>query len=178
MEYLTNNMFIHRDLAARNCLLDDTLMVKISDFGLTKQILDKTYYRTQTQFQLPLKWLAIESLEHSVYTLKTDLWSYGVLLWELMTRGQTPYVTVQPFELLHYLKCGKRLEQPPCCPDEVYAICLECWSPEPNERPEFSEIITRLEALCCVAQNETDHEYATIDHDNDGHHNNDHDNYI
>src|SRR5690242_9556913 len=91
MEYLSDNGFIHHDLAARNCLLDHNLVVKVSDFGLTKHIMDKTYYRSQTQTHFPIKWMAIESLEHNIYTVKTDVWSYGVLVWELMTGGETPY---------------------------------------------------------------------------------------
>ena len=144
MEYLANNGFIHRDLAARNCLLDSGLTVKVSDFGLTRQVLDKTYYRSQSDTHLPIRWMAIESIEHNLFSIKSDVWSFGVLVWEMMTRGRTPYESIRHFHIVHYLKSGNRLSQPDNCPQGVYRLCLKCWRKEYKSRPDFTEIIDNL----------------------------------
>ncbi|XP_054159038.1 hepatocyte growth factor receptor-like [Oppia nitens] len=95
MSYLSEHHIIHRDLAARNCLIDDKLLVKIADFGLSRDLFNKDYYKSINQkCKLPVKWMSPESLERGIYDTKTDVWSYGVLVWELMTRGVKPYPNV------------------------------------------------------------------------------------
>ena len=147
MKYLADNYFVHRDLAARNCLLSTDLTVKIFDFGLTKQLMEKSYYRSRDEsHRIPIKWMALESIEHNIYTTKSDVWSYGVLLWELMIRGETPYKGIRYFQILvQCLKTGYRLENPINCPQFVYQLCLKCWQRNPDSRPDFDEIIEYFE---------------------------------
>ena len=138
------------DLAARNCLLDERMRVKVSDFGMTTQLNNTSYYRLQKEKPLPRKWMAIESLQTYVFTIKTDVWSYGVLLWELWTRGAMPYENVLNSELIHYLKMDQRLSKPEYCPNVVYSLCLRCWDIDPDYRPEFDFIKNKLDT--CIKQ--------------------------
>lgn len=142
MAYLSNLKFVHRDLAARNCMLDENLIVKVADFGLSRDIYERDYYSSDNKkAKLPVKWMAIESLEKSIYSTKTDVWSYGVLLWELMTRGVVPYPDVDNFDLFSYLKEGRRMLRPRYCPVILYNIMLSCWDENPANRPSFDELV-------------------------------------
>ncbi|KAL1481269.1 hypothetical protein MTO96_034557 [Rhipicephalus appendiculatus] len=103
MQYLAHLKFVHRDLAARNCMLSEDLIVRIADFGLSRDIYEKDYYSEQDRkTKLPVKWMSPESLEAGVYDHKTDVWSYGVLLWELITRGAAPYAHVDNWDILNF----------------------------------------------------------------------------
>ena len=145
MQYLSSKNIIHRDLAARNCFLDDSFHVKIGDFGLARNTYDKGYYRWQGERMLPIKWMAIECLQgKTTFTTESDVWSYGVCLWEIMSRGIEPYEGIDVRLLGHFLAQGRRLERPESCSREVYEIMLKCWSPEPNERTAFEEILTGI----------------------------------
>uniref|UniRef100_A0A2K5MDR5 receptor protein-tyrosine kinase n=1 Tax=Cercocebus atys TaxID=9531 RepID=A0A2K5MDR5_CERAT len=112
MEYLSNRNFLHRDLAARNCMLRDDMTVCVADFGLSKKIYSGDYYRQGRIAKMPVKWIAIESLADRVYTSKSDVWAFGVTMWEIATRGMTPYPGVQNHEMYDYLLHGHRLKQP------------------------------------------------------------------
>lgn len=145
MEYLSNRNFLHRDLAARNCMLRDDMTVCVADFGLSKKIYSGDYYRQGRIAKMPVKWIAIESLADRVYTSKSDVWAFGVTMWEIATRGMTPYPGVQNHEMYDYLLHGHRLKQPDDCLDELYEIMCSCWRSEPLERPTFSVLKIQLE---------------------------------
>ncbi|KAM6179315.1 tyrosine-protein kinase Mer [Erethizon dorsatum] len=147
MEYLSNRNFLHRDLAARNCMLRDDMTVCVADFGLSKKIYSGDYYRQGRIAKMPVKWIAIESLADRVYTSKSDVWAFGVTMWEIATRGMTPYPGVQNHEMYDYLLHGHRLKQPEDCLDELYEIMFSCWSADPLDRPTFSVLRLQLEKL-------------------------------
>ncbi|XP_053159127.1 macrophage-stimulating protein receptor [Hemicordylus capensis] len=156
MEYLTQMKFVHRDLAARNCMLDETFTVKVADFGLARDVFDKEYYSIQRhrRAKLPVKWMALESLRTQKFTTKSDVWSFGVLMWELMTRGAPPYPEVDPYDMTHYLLQGRRLPQPEYCPDSLYTVMLNCWNPSPEARPTFSTLIQEVEHIVASLKGE------------------------
>ncbi|XP_028814894.1 hepatocyte growth factor receptor isoform X1 [Denticeps clupeoides] len=149
MEYLASKKFVHRDLAARNCMLDESYTVKVADFGLARDIYEKEYYSVHNKsgVKLPVKWMALESLQTHKFTSKSDVWSFGVLLWELMTRGAPPYSDVNSFDITVFLLQGRRLLQPEFCPDALYNVMIECWHPKPERRPTFSELVSRISAI-------------------------------
>ncbi|XP_046525385.1 hepatocyte growth factor receptor isoform X1 [Equus quagga] len=149
MKYLASKKFVHRDLAARNCMLDEKFTVKVADFGLARDMYDKEYYsvHNKTGAKLPVKWMALESLQTQKFTTKSDVWSFGVLLWELMTRGAPPYPDVNTFDITVYLLQGRRLLQPEYCPDPLYEVMLKCWHPKAELRPSFSELVSRISAI-------------------------------
>ncbi|XP_059135779.1 tyrosine-protein kinase receptor UFO isoform X3 [Peromyscus eremicus] len=145
MEYLSTKRFIHRDLAARNCMLNENMSVCVADFGLSKKIYNGDYYRQGRIAKMPVKWIAIESLADRVYTSKSDVWSFGVTMWEIATRGQTPYPGVENSEIYDYLRQGNRLKQPVDCLDGLYALMSRCWELNPRDRPSFTELREDLE---------------------------------
>ncbi|XP_051563731.1 tyrosine-protein kinase receptor Tie-1 isoform X3 [Myxocyprinus asiaticus] len=144
MHYLSDKQFIHRDLAARNVLVGDNLVAKIADFGLSR---GEEVYVKKTMGRLPVRWMAIESLNYSVYTTKSDVWSFGVLLWEIVSLGGTPYCGMTCAELYEKLPQGYRMEQPRNCDNEVYELMRQCWRDRPYERPPFSQISVQLNRM-------------------------------
>uniref|UniRef100_A0AAX7TXS9 Tyrosine-protein kinase receptor TYRO3 n=1 Tax=Astatotilapia calliptera TaxID=8154 RepID=A0AAX7TXS9_ASTCA len=147
MEYLSSKNIIHRDLAARNCMLNEDMTVCVADFGLSKKIYSGDYYRQGSVSKLPVKWIALESLADNVYTTQSDVWAFGVTMWEIMTRGQTPYPGVENSEIYEFLIKGERLKKPADCRDDIYEIMHSCWSPVPKCRPSFQQLVGQLEAL-------------------------------
>uniref|UniRef100_A0A672M6K4 receptor protein-tyrosine kinase n=1 Tax=Sinocyclocheilus grahami TaxID=75366 RepID=A0A672M6K4_SINGR len=147
MEYLSGKKFIHRDLAARNCMLNENMNVCVADFGLSKKIYNGDYYRQGRISKMPVKWIAIESLADRVYTTKSDVWSFGVTMWEIATRGQTPYPGVENSEIYDYLRQGNRLKQPPDCLDSIYSLMFSCWLLSPKDRPSFEILRCELEKV-------------------------------
>ncbi|XP_074853136.1 tyrosine-protein kinase receptor TYRO3 isoform X3 [Carettochelys insculpta] len=147
MEYLSSKNFIHRDLATRNCMLDENMNVCVADFGLSKKIYSGDYYRQGCASKLPVKWLALESLADNLYTTHSDVWAFGVTMWEIVTRGQTPYVGIENAEIYNYLISGNRLKQPPECLEDIYDLMCRCWHSEPKLRPSFGMLKSRLEMI-------------------------------
>uniref|UniRef100_A0A8C9WIH0 receptor protein-tyrosine kinase n=1 Tax=Scleropages formosus TaxID=113540 RepID=A0A8C9WIH0_SCLFO len=144
MHYLSEKQFIHRDLAARNVLVGENLVAKIADFGLSR---GEEVYVKKTMGRLPVRWMAIESLNYSVYTTKSDVWSFGVLMWEIVSLGGTPYCGMTCAELYEKLPQGYRMEKPRNCDDEVYELMRQCWRDRPHERPPFSQICLQLNRM-------------------------------
>jgi serine/threonine protein kinase len=128
MVFLSSHLFIHRDLAARNYLLDENLRIKISDFGLSRDIYEKDYYRSDNKIPLPHKWMAPQCIKHGFYNIKTHVWDFGVLVWEIMIRGLEPYHNIECVNVLIYIKDGNRLSKPVNCSEALFGLLLNCWS--------------------------------------------------
>ncbi|XP_065218556.1 hepatocyte growth factor receptor-like [Planococcus citri] len=148
MEYLSSMKCVHRDLAARNILVSKNLVLKIADFGLARDIREKDYYRKKTGGRLPVKWMAPEALHHNLYTTQSDVWSFGIFLWEVVTLGSIPYPTFTNMEeLVQALDDGYRMKKPPNCSMKMYRIMRECWNYSSEDRPTFSIIVENLEEM-------------------------------
>ncbi|CAI5651989.1 unnamed protein product [Oreochromis niloticus] len=142
MEFLASKNCVHRDLAARNVLICEGKLVKICDFGLARDIMHDSNYISKGSTFLPLKWMAPESIFHNLYTTLSDVWSYGILLWEIFTLGGTPYPDLPMNELFYSaLKGGYRMAKPTHASDEVYEIMKKCWDEKFEKRPEFSFLV-------------------------------------
>ncbi|XP_069868978.1 vascular endothelial growth factor receptor 2 isoform X1 [Dipodomys merriami] len=145
MEFLASRKCIHRDLAARNILLSEKNVVKICDFGLARDIYKDPDYVRKGDARLPLKWMAPETIFDRVYTIQSDVWSFGVLLWEIFSLGASPYPGVKiDEEFCRRLKEGTRMRAPDYTTPEMYQTMLDCWHEEPNQRPTFSELVEHL----------------------------------
>ncbi|XP_037960858.1 vascular endothelial growth factor receptor kdr-like isoform X2 [Teleopsis dalmanni] len=145
MDYLCSKKVLHGDLAARNILLSDDNVVKICDFGLARSMYRNDNYKKQGEAPLPLKWLALESLTDHIFNKYTDVWSYGIVLWELFSLAKVPYPGMHPNQSLYVkLRDGYRMEKPPFANDAIYEIMLECWSTNPESRPLFNVLEKRF----------------------------------
>ncbi|GMT31166.1 hypothetical protein PFISCL1PPCAC_22463, partial [Pristionchus fissidentatus] len=146
MAYLETRNFIHRDLAARNCLVGENNFVKVADFGLARFMREDTYTAHQGA-KFPIKWTAPEGLAYNTFSTKSDVWAFGVLLWEIATCGMAPYPGVELSNVYSLLEKGFRMDQPPGCPPNVYMLMLQCWNWSPSDRPRFRELHSRLENI-------------------------------
>ncbi|KAI8490900.1 hypothetical protein Bbelb_313190 [Branchiostoma belcheri] len=147
MSHLAAMQCVHRDLAVRNVLLGKDLTAKITDFSLSRDIYEETEYVKSTKSQLPVRWMACESLFYHTYTTQSDVWSFGVLLWEIMTMGKKPYGRMTGKELMKLLPDGYRLEKPALCPQEIYDVMRRCWETLPENRPTFPDLKVTLDRI-------------------------------
>lgn len=145
MRYLESKNCIHRDLAARNCLIGTDNIVKISDFGMSRE--EEEYIVSGGMKQIPIKWTAPEALNFGKYTTLCDVWSYGILVWEIFSRGDTPYSGMSNSRARENIDEGYRMPAPDNTPPEMYRLMLKCWSYEAENRPHFDEIFTVVDAL-------------------------------
>uniref|UniRef100_A0A8K9USH9 Tyrosine-protein kinase receptor n=1 Tax=Oncorhynchus mykiss TaxID=8022 RepID=A0A8K9USH9_ONCMY len=144
MSYLNANKFVHRDLAARNCMVADDYTVKIGDFGMTRDIYETDYYRKGGKGLLPVRWMSPESLKDGVFTTTSDVWSFGVVLWEIATLAEQPYQGMSNEQVLHFVMDGGLLDKPDNCPDMLFELMRMCWQYNPKMRPSFLEIINSI----------------------------------
>ncbi|XP_050342212.1 tyrosine-protein kinase Btk29A isoform X1 [Nymphalis io] len=148
MSYLERHNYIHRDLAARNCLVGDENVVKVADFGLARYVLDDQYTSSGgTKF--PIKWAPPEVLNYTRFSSKSDVWAFGVLMWEVFTCGKVPYGRMKNSEVVEMVQRGQVLEKPKGCLNEIYNVMKACWRHAPEERPSFRLL---KEELAGVAQ--------------------------
>ncbi|XP_004343669.2 sek-3 [Capsaspora owczarzaki ATCC 30864] len=144
MTYLASRHFVHRDLAARNCMLVESstgqLVAKVADFGMSRDIYESDYYKKAGVDKVPLRWMAPEALSSRKYSEKTDVWSFGVVCYEVLSVAQLPYGHIATSDLLDYLMAGKRLQRPVGCPVSLYGLMLTCWQFNANNRPRFETI--------------------------------------
>ncbi|XP_066274508.1 insulin-like peptide receptor isoform X2 [Branchiostoma lanceolatum] len=144
MSYLAAKKFVHRDLACRNCMVAQDRTVKIGDFGMTRDIYETDYYRKGGKGLLPVRWMSPESLKDGVFTSQSDVWSYGVVLWEMATLASQPYQGKSNEEVLKFVIDGGMLEKPEGCPNKLYDLMKLCWQYRQSMRPTFLEIVEIL----------------------------------
>jgi len=147
MEFLSSKKCIHRDLAARNVLVAKDAVVKIADFGLARYTQESDYYRMRSEGKLPVLWMSPESLFEGVSTTMSDVWSFGILLWEIITLGDRPYQGLAMEAVFDLIQNGYRMASPPQCPPVFYQIMMKCWQHEPTSRPSWSELVYNLHSL-------------------------------
>ncbi|XP_034540648.1 NT-3 growth factor receptor [Notolabrus celidotus] len=147
MIYLASQHFVHRDLATRNCLVGNGLLVKIGDFGMSRDIYSTDYYRVGGHTMLPIRWMPPESIMYRKFTTESDVWSFGVILWEIFTYGKQPWFQLANNEVIECITQGRVLERPRLCPKEVYDMMLGCWQREPQQRLNIKDIQKMLFTL-------------------------------
>eukprot|EP00794_Sanderia_malayensis_P004977 gene4977-5627_t len=145
MAYLEKNNFIHRDLAARNVLVAEKNIVKIGDFGLSRFVTDQHFHSDDSSVKFPIKWTAPEAALSKSFSIKSDVWSFGILLYEIVTYGRIPYPGMTHQEVLQAIQSGYRMPQQDGCPDDLYHHMQRCWNSKPEERPTFESLQYDLE---------------------------------
>lgn len=146
MDYLSSHSFVHKDLAARNILVGEQLHVKISDLGLSREIYSSDYYLIQPKTLLPIRWMPPESIAYGKFTTESDIWSFGVVLWEVFSYGLQPYYGFSNQEVMEMVRKRQLLPCPEDCPPRFYGLMTECWQEGPARRPRFKDIHSRLRA--------------------------------
>ncbi|XP_046418718.1 focal adhesion kinase 1 isoform X7 [Neodiprion virginianus] len=146
LSYLESKKFVHRDIAARNVLVSSNTCVKLADFGLSRWVEDQSYY-TASKCKLPIKWMAPESINFRRFTTSSDVWMFGVCMWEILMLGVKPFQGVRNNEVIRKLENGERLELPKHCPPRLYSLMSQCWSYEPSKRPTFKDIRENLHEI-------------------------------
>uniref|UniRef100_A0A8C6TA42 Receptor tyrosine kinase-like orphan receptor 1 n=1 Tax=Neogobius melanostomus TaxID=47308 RepID=A0A8C6TA42_9GOBI len=146
MEYLSSHSFVHKDLAARNILVGEQLHVKISDLGLSREIYSSDYYLIHPKTLLPIRWMPPEAIAYGKFSTESDIWSFGVVLWEVFSYGLQPYYGFSNQEVMEMVRKRQLLPCPEDCPPRFYGLMTECWQEGPARRPRFKDIHTRLRA--------------------------------
>ncbi|XP_038056081.1 fibroblast growth factor receptor 2-like [Patiria miniata] len=164
MAFLASQKCIHRDLAARNVLVGEDMVCKVSDFGLARDVMNIRVYQRESQGPLPMRWMALESLIDDVYTIESDVWSFGILMWEIVTLGARPYPHIMTSkDMLRQLRKGYRMSKPTNCKKQLYSIMRSCWHTNPKARPTFQDVVESLEALLSEEM-----EYITVGNIDEG----------
>lgn len=147
MVYLSERKFVHRDLATRNCLIDDNMVVKIADFGLSHKIYLQDYYKGDEHDAIPIRWMPLESILYNKYTIESDVWAFGVCLWEIFSFALQPYYGMTHEEVVKYIKDGNMLSCAENTPLVVYNLMRRCWNRKPGDRPSFTTIYQAIEQI-------------------------------
>nr|XP_051684946.1 focal adhesion kinase 1 isoform X10 [Oryctolagus cuniculus] len=146
LAYLESKRFVHRDIAARNVLVSSNDCVKLGDFGLSRYMEDSTYYKA-SKGKLPIKWMAPESINFRRFTSASDVWMFGVCVWEILMHGVKPFQGVKNNDVIGRIENGERLPMPPNCPPTLYSLMTKCWAYDPSRRPRFTELKAQLSTV-------------------------------
>uniref|UniRef100_A0A8C3YGE9 Focal adhesion kinase 1 n=1 Tax=Catagonus wagneri TaxID=51154 RepID=A0A8C3YGE9_9CETA len=146
LAYLESKRFVHRDIAARNVLVSSNDCVKLGDFGLSRYMEDSTYYKA-SKGKLPIKWMAPESINFRRFTSASDVWMFGVCMWEILMLGVKPFQGVKNNDVIGRIENGERLPMPPSCPPTLYSLMTKCWAYDPGRRPRFTELKAQLSTI-------------------------------
>ncbi|XP_026919614.1 focal adhesion kinase 1 isoform X6 [Acinonyx jubatus] len=146
LAYLESKRFVHRDIAARNVLVSSNDCVKLGDFGLSRYMEDSTYYKA-SKGKLPIKWMAPESINFRRFTSASDVWMFGVCMWEILMHGVKPFQGVKNNDVIGRIENGERLPMPPNCPPTLYSLMTKCWAYDPSRRPRFTELKAQLSTI-------------------------------
>ena len=167
MEYLSMKKIVHRDLAARNILVGEGKTCKITDFGMARDIRRDEIYLRSTRGLIPVKWTAIESILRGIYTTRSDVWSFGILLFEILTVGGSPYPGMNGYQVRDFISQGKRIPKPMHLDNELYQVMMDCWHPNPRKRPTFKQLVYTLKRLePCHEEYINLSEYSSCDYQN------------
>ncbi|KAG1668497.1 Tyrosine-protein kinase transmembrane receptor Ror2 [Nymphon striatum] len=147
MVYLSERKFVHRDLATRNCLVNEDMVVKIADFGLSQKMYSSDYYKGDDQDAIPIRWMPLESILYNKYTVESDIWAFGIILWEIFSFAMQPYYGMTHEEVVKYIKHGNILQCPDNTPRAVYELMKSCWHRKPTNRPCFKSTLRTLKVI-------------------------------
>ncbi|XP_038045376.1 tyrosine-protein kinase receptor Tie-1-like [Patiria miniata] len=157
MAFISSQKCVHRDLAARNVLVGDDMVCKVSDFGLARDVMNTRIYQRESQGPLPVRWMALESILDDVYITESDVWSFGILLWEIVKLGARPYLLMNTEAIVSQLQQGYRMPKPQHCTKQLYDMMRGCWQESPKDRPNFQSLHQQLDDMLSE-----DKDYITI----------------